>query len=151
MFDLTPSERRGALVVLALIALAAGWDLAHRHDPPAPAMDRAPGVADAGLPPGPQGPPGGASVPGPAPGGRIELNSATASQLDELPGIGPVLARRIVEHRAAHGPFRSPEELLAVRGIGTRLLERIRPRITLSSPPRADATPDSQNAIPPRR
>ncbi|HEV2105361.1 MAG TPA: helix-hairpin-helix domain-containing protein [Candidatus Eisenbacteria bacterium] len=44
-----------------------------------------------------------------------------------MPGIGPVLARRIVEHRREHGPFRSPEELRAVRGIGPKLYARLRP------------------------
>ncbi|MEY4070688.1 MAG: hypothetical protein RL721_1302, partial [Candidatus Eisenbacteria bacterium] len=55
--------------------------------------------------------------------------SASAAELDALPGIGPVLAARIVAHRDRHGPFRSPDELLAVPGIGPRLLERIRPRL----------------------
>ena len=61
--------------------------------------------------------------------GRIDVNRALASELDALPGIGPVLARRIVEHRRLHGPFRSLEELRAVRGLGPRLLERLRPRV----------------------
>jgi competence protein ComEA len=66
---------------------------------------------------------------------RIDLNRAGASELDALPGIGPVLARRIVEHRRQHGPFRSLEELRAVRGLGPRLLERLRPRVKVGDRP----------------
>ena len=51
-------------------------------------------------------------------GGRVDLNAADAAALDALPGIGPVLARRIVDHRARHGPFRSVEQLDDVPGIG---------------------------------
>jgi competence protein ComEA len=63
--------------------------------------------------------PGGTpSQGGSASGGRVDLNAADAAALDALPGIGPVLARRIVDHRARHGPFRSVEQLDDVPGIG---------------------------------
>jgi competence protein ComEA len=59
------------------------------------------------------------SGPGPAAsGGRVDLNTATAAELDALPGIGPVLAQRIVDHRGRHGPFRSVDQLDDVAGIG---------------------------------
>jgi competence protein ComEA len=48
----------------------------------------------------------------------VDLNAATAADLDALPGIGPVLAQRIVEHRERNGPFRSVEQLDDVPGIG---------------------------------
>jgi len=147
MFDLTPSERRGALVVLALVALASGWDLAHRRTEPAPALERVPVAAAARTDSAAAAPASGTATSG----GLVDLNTASATQLDELPGIGPVLARRIVEHRAAHGAFRSPEELLAVRGIGARLLERIRPRLASPAATRSPGGPASQNASPPRR
>lgn len=51
-------------------------------------------------------------------GGRIDVNSATAEQLDALPGIGPVLAQRIVDYRNAHGGFKNLRGLLDVPGIG---------------------------------
>jgi competence protein ComEA len=57
------------------------------------------------------------------------LNRATAEQLQELPGIGPVLAARIVEERHSHGPFRSVDELLRVRGIGPKTLAKVRPYV----------------------
>lgn len=59
-------------------------------------------------------------------GGPISLNRATAGELTTLPGIGPVLARRIVDHREASGPFESVDDLLDVSGIGERLLAGLR-------------------------
>ncbi|WP_433183900.1 helix-hairpin-helix domain-containing protein [Actinoallomurus sp. CA-150999] len=70
------------------------------------------------APPTPAAPPGappGATVPGGTP---VDLNTASAAQLDQLPGVGPVLAQRIVDYRAQHGPFRSVDELRQVSGIG---------------------------------
>jgi competence protein ComEA len=63
----------------------------------------------------------------------VNVNTATAEELQTLPGIGPALARRIVEHRAAQGPFRSAEELEKVPGIGPTTATRLRGRITTSS------------------
>jgi competence protein ComEA len=53
-----------------------------------------------------------------APAAPVDLNTATAAQLDQLPGVGPVLAQRIVDYRTQHGGFRSPDELRQVSGIG---------------------------------
>jgi len=58
---------------------------------------------------------------------RIDLDRATARDLERLPGIGPALAARIVADRVDRGPFRTPDALLRVRGIGPRTLNRIRP------------------------
>lgn len=60
---------------------------------------------------------GGGGPPSPS-GGRVHLNTATAAELDSLPGIGPVLAERIVAYRDAEGPFRSVDQLDDVPGIG---------------------------------
>lgn len=62
--------------------------------------------------------------------GRVDVNSASVEALDAVPGIGPALAARIVAHRQQNGPFRSPAELEAVRGIGPRSVERMLPYLT---------------------
>ncbi len=56
----------------------------------------------------------------------IDLNRATAEQLEAIPGVGPVLAQRIIEYRQANGRFNSVDELLEVRGIGPKRLEQLR-------------------------
>lgn len=65
------------------------------------------------------------------PAGKININTATAEQLESLPGIGPVTARAIIEYRKQNGGFRSVEELLEVRGIGEKRLEQIRPFVVV--------------------
>ncbi|MFC9791513.1 helix-hairpin-helix domain-containing protein [Streptomyces sp. NPDC127584] len=83
-----------------------------------------PGVL--GAPGAPVGGSGGVVGAGPGggvgggPGVPLSLNAATVEQLDTLPGVGPVLARHIVDHRAEHGGFRSVGELREVNGIGER-------------------------------
>ncbi|MGY1803854.1 ComEA family DNA-binding protein [Blastococcus sp. SYSU D00922] len=62
--------------------------------------------------------PAGGTTSGAADGGLVDLNAAGVAELDALPGIGPVLAQRIVDHRESQGPFRSVEELDDVPGIG---------------------------------
>jgi|Deesub1362B_J571_1020462.scaffolds.fasta_scaffold09378_1 competence protein ComEA len=63
-------------------------------------------------------------------GGRIEkvnVNRASASELEKLPGIGPKLAARVVEYRKKYGPFRNIQDLVRVKGIGPKLAKRLRP------------------------
>lgn len=61
----------------------------------------------------------------------LNLNTASAEELEALPGIGPALARSIVEYREEHGPFASVDELTAVSGIGEAKLEAIRADVTV--------------------
>jgi competence protein ComEA len=61
----------------------------------------------------------------------LDLNTATAEELTELPGIGEELARRIVAYREANGPFTSTEELLEVSGIGETRLAALEGRVTV--------------------
>lgn len=62
---------------------------------------------------------------------KININYATQEELETLPGIGPVLAQRIIEYREEYGPFVDIEELINVEGIGEALLDRIRDLITV--------------------
>ncbi|MER6048903.1 ComEA family DNA-binding protein [Streptomyces sp. NPDC001793] len=71
----------------------------------------------------------GGGAPG-APNGPLSLSSATEQQLDALPGVGPVLARHIIEFRTQHGGFTSVDQLRHVTGIGERRLADLRPLVT---------------------
>ena len=61
--------------------------------------------------------------------GPVNLNSATAEQLDTLPGVGPATAAAIVSYRTTHGPFGSVDDLGKVRGIGPSKLDQLRPLV----------------------
>lgn len=63
--------------------------------------------------------------------GIVNVNTATAEELDTLPGVGPATAAAILEYRREHGPFQHPEDLLNVRGIGEKKLAAMRNRITV--------------------
>lgn len=69
-------------------------------------------------------------APSASPDGLIDINAASAVELADIPGIGPVLAERIIAYRAANGAFSRPEDLLAVKGIGDKVLARISVYIT---------------------
>lgn len=66
---------------------------------------------------------------------KLNLNTATLAELKTLPGIGDVLAQRIIDYRDAHGGFASVEELDAVEGIGAKRLDAIRDYITVEELP----------------
>lgn len=70
--------------------------------------------------------------PDPAP---IDVNAATAAELEQLPRLGPALAQRIVAWRERHGPFAGPEDLRHVRGIGPSTVRLLLPRVTFSGRP----------------
>jgi competence protein ComEA len=127
----TPAERRGALIVVSILALGAARDLWLLHAAsrapeaktrPAPIIAVAPPVIPATAP---------ASARADTNTARVDLNHATVEELDRLPGIGPVLAARIVAQRTERGGFRRPEDLLGVRGIGPRLYDKLRDRIVV--------------------
>jgi len=61
----------------------------------------------------------------PAPSGKVNINTATVEQLTALPGVGPALANRIVEHRQKSGAFKSTQELMNVKGIGEKNFGKI--------------------------
>lgn len=69
-----------------------------------------------------------------APAGKVNLNTATVSQLEELPGIGPALAARIVDHRQKNGAFKSVEDVMAVKGIGEKNFAKIQSYLSVGAP-----------------
>jgi comEA protein len=64
----------------------------------------------------------------------VDLNRATAEDLDALPGVGPALAQRIVDYRQAHGPFKQLDDLREVSGIGPQNLQKLKPLLNLGGP-----------------
>lgn len=64
----------------------------------------------------------------------LDLNTATVEQLQQVPGIGPTTATAIVRFREKSGPFRRPEDLLAIHGISQARLDKLRPYITVIAP-----------------
>jgi competence protein ComEA len=63
----------------------------------------------------------------------LDLNNATAEDLEALPGVGPVLAQRIIEYRQSQGPFQTIDDLLGVHGIGKKKLAQLKPLIIVSA------------------
>jgi competence protein ComEA len=63
--------------------------------------------------------------------GMIDVNSATLYDLIQLPGIGKVTALNIIDYRTVHGPFRSVDELIEVKGIGEKKLEMLKPYVNI--------------------
>lgn len=94
-------------------------------------------LASNGISPGAPGNAGSAAGPSPAgagaspASGKVNINTASAQELDKLPGIGPTLAQRIVDYRSQHGPFRSPEDIKNVSGIGDSRYDQIKDLISV--------------------
>ena len=62
---------------------------------------------------------------------KLNLNTASVTQLETLPGIGPGLAKRILEHRRKHGPFKRPQDLIIVRGFSAKRFRQLAPWLTV--------------------
>ena len=69
----------------------------------------------------------------------VDLNSATAAELQQVPGIGPATAKSIINFREKSGPFRRVEDLLSIHGISKNALEKMRPYIRVN-PPQTSST-----------
>jgi competence protein ComEA len=64
----------------------------------------------------------------------VNINTATAAELQELPGVGAKTAARIVDYRTKKGPFRKIEELMNVQGVGEKSFLKLRPQLTVGAP-----------------
>lgn len=62
---------------------------------------------------------------------QVDINTADAAELERLPGVGPTLAKRIVDYRSTHGQFQSSEDLQRVQGIGPKTYETLREHATV--------------------
>jgi competence protein ComEA len=81
----------------------------------------------------PVSPPSGPSLSSPSgqKGDKVNINTATAEELDTLPGVGPSIAQRIIDYRTTHGPFQSIEDIKKVKGIGDATFEELKDKITV--------------------
>ena len=74
------------------------------------------------------------SAPKPAFAGTVNINTASAADLEALPGVGAKMAGRIIEYRQKNGPFKKVEELMNVQGIGEKNFLKIKNQLTVGSP-----------------
>lgn len=149
-WGLTPGEKRAMLFIGAALILGLGYRLYQRHTLPElvplnpqdslaveairSAYFGSVGRDLASIGPGKAETSPGGALNQPEGGERLlDLNTASRTQLEALPGIGPVLAGRIIEKRVSLNGFKSIEDLLAVPGIGPKRLEMIRPLVCCSS------------------
>ncbi|MBB6402979.1 ComEA family DNA-binding protein [Arthrobacter sp. AZCC_0090] len=119
-----PAAELNSLNLAAVVQDAAKIHVPRTGEPvPEPAAGTAGGTVGA--------PDSGSSGAGTSAGGKLNLNTATAEELDALPKVGPVLAKRIVEWRQQHGPFAAVEDLDAVDGVGPKMMETLLPLVTV--------------------
>lgn len=74
-------------------------------------------------------------APAKVPPAPVDLNSATATELMQLPRVGPRTAARILAYRKANGPFQRPEEIMNIKGIGEKAFLRLRPHLRAGEAP----------------
>ena len=141
--DNLESQHRKIIIVLVVVILAGGgyWMLKHFHpalflgEPDliveteaAPPLSTPPPTTSSGPSVSPQPAEGRAA---PSDGVRININTATAQELQTLRGIGPALAQRIIEYRQTSGRFSTVDDLANVKGIGEKTLDKLRDSITV--------------------
>jgi competence protein ComEA len=106
--------RRHSLIgVAAIVACVLAGSVLHAQDPTTPAPKKATPAAPTAAAP-------------------LNLNTATQAQLETLPGIGPAVAARIIEHRQKNGNFKKVEELMNVKGIGEKSFLKIKALISIA-------------------
>ena len=81
----------------------------------------------------------------------ININTATAADLQQIPGIGPSTAQKILDTRKSYGAFKSVDDLLAIKGIGPKKLEKMRKYLTVGRPPSKKQSNSPQTAAAPAK
>ena len=145
---LTPDESRALAVLAVLVAAGAGLTVLETHHPdvlaltlgdslvlgftadPPDTARRAPTAARADTAAADTA----TAATAYGPDGRLDLNRASAEELENLPGIGPKTAERIIADRAKRGRFRAVKDLGRVKGIGPKTLARLTPLLTVQKP-----------------
>src|SRR5215467_717387 len=82
----------------------------------------------------------------------ININTANSEELQQVPGIGPATAQKILQMRKSYGPFKSVDDLLAIRGLGQKRLDKMRKYLTVGRVPKTEqpaAKPSSTSEKPP--
>jgi competence ComEA-like helix-hairpin-helix protein len=81
----------------------------------------------------------------------ININTASAADLQQVPGIGPSTAQKILDTRKSYGTFKSVDDLLAIKGIGPKKLEKMRKYLTIGKPPSKKQSSSPQTAAAPAK
>ncbi len=114
-----------AAITLAFVAFTAGFFLGNNYDRSPVQLSTKPFSASAGSTAGTTAPTQSTTA------GKVNINTAEAEQLQTLPGIGPVLAQRIIDHRMTYGYFNVVEDIANVEGIGQKRMEELKDFITV--------------------
>jgi competence protein ComEA len=130
MFGFTRNEQRVVLFLTAAFLSGALIKAVRENAHPLPDIPESTGFVQPERPEL-ERPPEAVVEGGDRAGAGVDLNSAGSAELIGVPGIGPVMAGRILAYRRESGPFRSVDDLIRVRGVGPRTLEKIRPYLRI--------------------
>ena len=81
----------------------------------------------------------------------VNINTATSEELQQVPGIGPATAQKILQMRKSYGPFKSVDDLLAIRGLGEKRLDKMRKYLTVGKPAVPKSAVSGSNPTPPQK
>lgn len=79
----------------------------------------------------------------------VNINTANAEELQQVPGIGPATAQKILQMRKSYGPFKSVDDLLAIRGLGQKRLDKMRKYLTVGKPMAPKFSPPASSPVSP--